>query len=186
LSVIWLNASKVASLCFPRLFSRNLCHDFSLIVALRWTDYNYHGALHAKGHWPAEYKLASFIRILNWLGTHSTPFFTLTMHCLATLTAFIGAAAAAALQARDAPRSVKIRGISLLGSGCPAGTADVQVDATGSLFEATFSEYEVETGPGTFPTDWRKNCKLTINMEFDSGFQYESPQNMSSSSPPLY
>lgn len=93
------------------------------------------------------------------------------MRLLTSLNAIFGVAAAAALQARDAPSTVKIRGISLLGSGCPAGTADVQVDATGSLFEATFSQYEVETGPGTFPADWRKNCKLTINMEFDSGFQ---------------
>ncbi|KYK54391.1 hypothetical protein DCS_06349 [Drechmeria coniospora] len=74
--------------------------------------------------------------------------------------------------AADAPKKVRIRGVSLLGSGCPAGTADVQVDATGSLFEATFSQYEVETGPGTQPIDWRKNCKLTLNMEFDEGFQF--------------
>lgn len=70
------------------------------------------------------------------------------------------------------PSSVKIRGVSLLGSGCPAGTADVQVDATGTLFEATFSTYEVQTGPGTKAIDWRKNCKLTLNMEFNSGYQY--------------
>ncbi|KAM4063638.1 hypothetical protein HRG_006773 [Hirsutella rhossiliensis] len=81
---------------------------------------------------------------------------------------------AAAPRASDlaAPEKVKIRGVSLLGTGCPAGTADVQVDATGSLFEATFSAYEVETGPHTFPSDWRKNCKLTLNMEFSSGFQF--------------
>lgn len=48
----------------------------------------------------------------------------------------------------------------------------MQVDATGTLFEATFSEYEVQTGPGTKAADWRKNCKLTLNMEFDDGFQY--------------
>lgn len=74
------------------------------------------------------------------------------------------------------PSKVKIHGISLLGSGCPAGTADVQVDATGTLFEATFSAYEVQTGPGTKAIDWRKNCKLTLNMEFDQGFQYVTPK----------
>lgn len=73
---------------------------------------------------------------------------------------------------RDSPSKVKVNGISLLGSGCPPGSADVQVDATGTLFEATFSSYEVQTGPGTQAVDWRKNCKLTMNMEFDSGFQY--------------
>ncbi|KAK4182809.1 hypothetical protein QBC35DRAFT_545717, partial [Podospora australis] len=29
-----------------------------------------------------------------------------------------------------APSTVRVVGISLLGSGCPAGTADVQIDAT--------------------------------------------------------
>lgn len=74
-------------------------------------------------------------------------------------------------QSSESPNSVRIVGVSLLGTGCPAGTADVQVDATGELFEATFSAYEVLTGPGTRASDWRKNCKLTMNMEFDQGFQ---------------
>ncbi|KAL2266940.1 hypothetical protein VTJ83DRAFT_4217 [Remersonia thermophila] len=70
------------------------------------------------------------------------------------------------------PSSVRVRGISLLGSGCPAGSADVQIDATKTLIEVTFSEYIVETGPGTRAADWRKNCKLTLNLEFDEGFQF--------------
>lgn len=100
------------------------------------------------------------------------------MHLLPNLASFLGIVAvvnAGVISppgSPDSPSSVKIKGISVLGSGCPAGSADVQIDATGSLFEVTFSEYEVETGPGTFPSDWRKNCKLTINMEFESGFQY--------------
>lgn len=98
------------------------------------------------------------------------------MHFLTALAPFLGLAAAVPQAGGQAPKKVKINGISLLGSGCPAGTADVQVDATGSLFEATFSTYEVETGPGTSPVDWRKNCKLTLNMEFDPGFQYVAHQ----------
>lgn len=69
------------------------------------------------------------------------------------------------------PQYVKVVGISVLGSGCPKDSADVQIDATGTLFEVTFSEYEVQTGPDTHPADWRKNCKLTINMEFTPGYQ---------------
>ncbi|SPO05167.1 uncharacterized protein DNG_07853 [Cephalotrichum gorgonifer] len=94
------------------------------------------------------------------------------------LTLFLGLAAAVpspqlvAPQASEAPASVKVIGLSLLGTGCPAGTADVQIDATGELFEATFSAYEVLTGPNTRASDWRKNCKLTMNLEFDRGFQF--------------
>ena len=29
----------------------------------------------------------------------------------------------------------------------------------------------IQTGPGTKAADWRKNCKLTLNLEFDEGFQ---------------
>ncbi|KJZ80127.1 hypothetical protein HIM_00841 [Hirsutella minnesotensis 3608] len=94
------------------------------------------------------------------------------MHFLTGLALFLGLAAAVPQSGSKAPKNVKIRGVSLLGSGCPAGTADVQVDATGTLFEATFSAYEVQTGPGTKAVDWRKNCKLTLNMEFDHGFQF--------------
>ncbi|CEJ80890.1 Putative Secreted protein [[Torrubiella] hemipterigena] len=93
---------------------------------------------------------------------------------LVLLSSLLGLAAAAAMPSArsDGPSAVKIRGVSLLGSGCPPGSADIQVDATGTLFEATFSQYEVQTGPGTKAIDWRKNCKLTLNMEFDRGFQF--------------
>jgi len=96
------------------------------------------------------------------------------MYIATILTLFLGLVAAApgAAVPRDAPSNVKIHDISILGSGCPSGSADVQIDATGTLFEATFSAYEVQTGPGTQASDWRKNCKLTMNMEFDSGFQF--------------
>jgi len=74
----------------------------------------------------------------------------------------------------DVPQKVRVVGISLLGSGCPAGSADVQIDATKTLMEVTFSKYIVETGPGTRASDWRKNCKLTLNLEFDAGFQFST------------
>ncbi|KAL3952358.1 hypothetical protein ACCO45_012301 [Purpureocillium lilacinum] len=77
------------------------------------------------------------------------------MRFLALVATFIGLAAAVPAPEPapvSKPSKVKIRGVSLLGSGCPAGTAD--------------------TGPGTMAIDWRKNCKLTLNMEFDSGFQF--------------
>lgn len=94
------------------------------------------------------------------------------MYLPALLTALAGLAVALPSSETSAPNKVKVHSVKLLGSGCPEGTADVTVDATGSLFEATFSEYHVQTGPGTKAADWRANCKLTINMEFDSGYQF--------------
>ena len=97
------------------------------------------------------------------------------MKVLSVVALFLGLAAAApnVLETRqsDKPRNVKIHGVSLLGTGCPKGSGDVQITADRTVFEVTFSEYQVQTGPGTKAVDWRKNCKLTINMEFDQGFQ---------------
>jgi len=76
------------------------------------------------------------------------------------------------LATRDRPQKVRVVHVGLIGTGCPPGSADVTVDATGSLFEASFSAFEVKTGPGTQSSDWRKNCKLIINLEFDAGFQF--------------
>lgn len=39
------------------------------------------------------------------------------------------------------PSTVRVVGVSLLGSGCPPNTADVQIDAGKTLMEVTFSEY---------------------------------------------
>ncbi|KAK1834956.1 hypothetical protein QBC39DRAFT_299794 [Podospora conica] len=70
------------------------------------------------------------------------------------------------------PGDVQVVGVSLLGTGCPPDSADVQVDATKTLMEITFSQYLVETGPGTRASEWRKNCKLTLNLAFSEGFQF--------------
>ncbi|KAG6005652.1 hypothetical protein E4U21_007768 [Claviceps maximensis] len=94
------------------------------------------------------------------------------MQFITVIAPFLTIVAAVPSPSSPAPSHVKIRGVSLLGSGCPTGSADVQVDGKGHLFEATFSKYEVQTGPGTKAVDWRKNCKLTVNMEFDPGYQF--------------
>ncbi|KAK3328757.1 hypothetical protein B0H66DRAFT_539298 [Apodospora peruviana] len=102
------------------------------------------------------------------------------MKTFSLVAALVGAATAAPLAAEPllagpaatVPSSVRVVGVSLLGSGCPAGTADVQIDATKTLLEVTFSEYIIQTGPGTKASEWRKNCKLTLNLAFDEGFQF--------------
>jgi hypothetical protein len=71
----------------------------------------------------------------------------------------------------DAPEHFKIIGLSVLGSGCPPGSAEVQTDANKTRLWIAMSEFTVQTGPGTSASDWRKNCKLTLNAEFDEGYQ---------------
>ncbi|KAK4231444.1 hypothetical protein QBC38DRAFT_541445 [Podospora fimiseda] len=94
---------------------------------------------------------------------------------------FAGAATAAALPSPQSlivpsvPPSgeVKILGVTAIGTGCPAGHAFVNVDATGTIFDVAFDKYIVSAGPGTSPaTDSRKNCRLSINIKFPSGYQF--------------
>jgi hypothetical protein len=94
---------------------------------------------------------------------------------------FAGAAAAAAVPQGDslvvpnapAPSDIKVLGVTAIGTGCPAGHAFVNVDATGTIFDVAFDKYVVSAGPGTSPaTDSRKNCRLSINIQFPSGYQF--------------
>ncbi|KAL2264200.1 hypothetical protein VTK26DRAFT_476 [Humicola hyalothermophila] len=91
---------------------------------------------------------------------------------------FVGAAAAAVvpkdnLVAPPPPASeIKILNVTAIGSGCPAGHAYVNVDATGTIFDVAFDRYIVTAGPGSSASDSRKNCRISINLQFPSGYQF--------------
>jgi hypothetical protein len=99
------------------------------------------------------------------------------MHILPFI--FLGIAAASPLESlvvpqprAVAPPLVKIISISAIGTGCPAGHAAVTLDATGTIFDVAFDQYVVSAGPGSNAADSRKNCRVSINLQFSSGFQY--------------
>lgn len=70
-----------------------------------------------------------------------------------------------------APKDIKIVNVTAIGSGCPAGHAYVNVDATGTIFDVAFDEYIVTAGPGSSPSNSRKNCRISINLQFPAGYQ---------------
>jgi len=87
---------------------------------------------------------------------------------------FIGTAAAApalAVPAAPAASDVKIIGVTAIGTGCPAGSAYVTLDATGTIFDVAFDSYVASVGPGNLPADARKNCRVSINLQFPQGYQ---------------
>ncbi len=95
------------------------------------------------------------------------------MRFLSGLALLAGVASAATINApaAPAPSEIKIVNITAIGSGCPAGHAYVNVDATGTVFDVAFDEYIVTVGPGTSPANSRKNCRISINLAFPSGYQ---------------
>ncbi|KAM7211328.1 protein of unknown function (DUF4360) domain containing protein, partial [Rhypophila decipiens] len=64
---------------------------------------------------------------------------------------------------------IKILGVNAIGSGCPAGHAYLTIDATGTIFDVAFDEYYVSVGPESPVSDGRKNCRVSINLQFPEG-----------------
>ncbi|SNY03785.1 DUF4360 domain-containing protein [Paractinoplanes atraurantiacus] len=58
------------------------------------------------------------------------------------------------------------------GSGCPWGSADVTVSPDNKAFTVTYSQFTAQTGAGTKPTDFRKNCQLALNVHVPQGYTF--------------
>ncbi|MGP4110754.1 DUF4360 domain-containing protein [Streptomyces sp. 4N509B] len=58
------------------------------------------------------------------------------------------------------------------GSGCPAGTAAVAVNADNTAFTVTYSDYLAIAGGGASAADFRKNCQLSLTVDVPAGFTY--------------
>lgn len=94
------------------------------------------------------------------------------MHLIIAFFIFFSRLVLGAPSAAAAPRNLRVVGASVLGSGCPSGTAEVKADASNTVFDIRLSDFVARSGPDVMAADWRKNCKLTLNLEYDSGFQY--------------
>jgi hypothetical protein len=58
------------------------------------------------------------------------------------------------------------------GSGCPAGTTAVAPSPDNTAFTVSYSSYLAQVGVGALPTDFRKNCQLTVQVNVPQGFTY--------------
>lgn len=72
----------------------------------------------------------------------------------------------------DAPTYVRVRSISYAGSGCPAGSVAKNVSQDRQAFTLLFDQYIAEVGPGVPFIQRRKNCQLTVDLDFPSGWTY--------------
>jgi uncharacterized protein DUF4360 len=62
--------------------------------------------------------------------------------------------------------------VTVNGSGCPAGTASVAPSTDGKSFRVSFSDFLAQSGPGAKPTDFRKNCQLSLRVSNTGGRTY--------------
>ncbi|WP_285750865.1 DUF4360 domain-containing protein [Lentzea sp. NBRC 105346] len=70
------------------------------------------------------------------------------------------------------PGKIKVEVVTVNGSGCPAGTAAVAAADDNTAFTVTYSDYTAKAGSGSSPTDFRKNCQLSLRVFYPQGFTY--------------
>jgi hypothetical protein len=58
------------------------------------------------------------------------------------------------------------------GSGCPAGSWDVDISPDGQVFTATFSQYEVNITPQVPDATLARDCTLAIQLHSPQGLSY--------------
>ena len=62
--------------------------------------------------------------------------------------------------------------VTVNGSGCPAGTAVVRPLADNTGFTIGYTSYVATAGGAVAPTDFRKNCQLSLLVHVPQGFTY--------------
>ncbi|GGM96169.1 hypothetical protein GCM10011609_37280 [Lentzea pudingi] len=67
---------------------------------------------------------------------------------------------------------VTIDVVTVNGSGCKQGTAEVIVSPDNTSFWVIYSDYLAQAGKGAAATDFRKNCQLTLQVNVPQGFSY--------------
>jgi hypothetical protein len=58
------------------------------------------------------------------------------------------------------------------GSGCPAGTASVSTLPDNTGFKVTYRDFLAQAGGNSGPTDFRKNCQISLEIHFPQGFTF--------------
>ena len=62
--------------------------------------------------------------------------------------------------------------VTVNGSGCKQGTAEVIVSPDNTSFWVIYSDYLAQAGKGAGATDFRKNCQLNLRVNVPQGFTY--------------
>ncbi|RJQ73711.1 DUF4360 domain-containing protein [Pseudonocardiaceae bacterium YIM PH 21723] len=62
--------------------------------------------------------------------------------------------------------------LTVNGSGCPAGTADVIESPDNTGFRIYYDNYLARNGGSSAPTDFRKNCQIGLKVHVPQGYSY--------------
>jgi len=70
------------------------------------------------------------------------------------------------------PKEIRIKSVSVFGTGCPPGSVDGSIGEDGTLLALTYVGYEAATGPGMKVTDARKFCNVRVGLDYPAGWSY--------------
>jgi hypothetical protein len=62
--------------------------------------------------------------------------------------------------------------VTVNGSGCPQGTADVTVSGDNTSFSVSYSHFQAQAGGGGDIVESRKNCQINLAVDVPSGFTF--------------
>ncbi|GIE75277.1 hypothetical protein Aph02nite_12270 [Actinoplanes philippinensis] len=72
----------------------------------------------------------------------------------------------------EPPDDMTISVVSANGSGCPQGSAVVEVSPDNKAFTVSYSKFVAEVGPQSGALDYRKQCQIALNVLIPSGYTY--------------
>jgi hypothetical protein len=78
-------------------------------------------------------------------------------------------------QASATEDKVYITGVRFAGSGCNEATDTLSLPPVDfpTQFSVLYSgNYTAQSGPGTMPADWRKNCNIVVYFHLPNGYQF--------------
>lgn len=61
---------------------------------------------------------------------------------------------------------------AVTGTGCQPGTTGIAVAPDNTTFTLTYNNYLARVGVGAAPTDFRKNCHVSLTMGIPEGYTY--------------
>ena len=70
------------------------------------------------------------------------------------------------------PGTVRIRGVTYGGSGCPQGSVGQFLSADATTVTLIFDSYVASLGPSIAVAENRKNCQINFDLLYPGGFQY--------------
>ncbi|WP_067461190.1 DUF4360 domain-containing protein [Actinomadura macra] len=92
--------------------------------------------------------------------------------CLSALVLTTGIPPVASAAVEPPPDRITVQVSTVNGSGCRAGTAAVSAASDNTSFTVTYSDYLAQAGGDSKPTDFRKNCQLSLAVHIPQGFTY--------------